>query len=585
MPDTLSLVTLSGCDSRDRFEFWRQSGGTLQNNRNIGCGINSLTFLGVFSREDGAKLVDALASNPGLGTSFRDMMQYTANHAVRSHTEFSEIAGYVNTETSLRGFVSWIYSNLDLDQCTIAKFNRDIAGTKTGHSFIFSKDSEGHLLVVDPQTMYIGSVYDSSGAIQQLSKLIANQKFVTVSVMVESAPSPSPSSSSSSGKRQTATKPRRWVRVPVDPLITKINALSRTMANTHLSSPGSGLGQDQRSGPVQATPEVTSAPIVLKSFQHLDQLNDHGITVLKQMPDIEHMVKRKYLVYSVPVSVRITDEQINNWVRVDCPTDTGCTEHSAAFLEFLSRDEYARLINIQIQTRTGQQFTFTKKLLEANNYANEVYLETLPIRKDESRSPPGANVADVNDLFRNIPPGHATIAMISRSDPGDMGHSVVLAVDTSGTPVLFDPSIDTFARQISFVCAYLEKYTLIGGEANVPMYPPSIDTRGTKRDRSPAPAPDPDPGNKHQTPTTKKRRTGIDNAPVSRKSVSPQSLKSVSLTLSVTPKSSVPAYTFAPGTTKKSRRPRRTTYTERRRQTRRLAPSSSSSSAMEISGD
>ena len=287
------------------------------------------------------------------------------------------------------------------------------------------------------------------------------------------------------------------------------------------------------------------------------------------------MVRRKYVIFSVPVSVRITDQQFENWAKIECSTETGCTEHSAAFLDIINRDEYARLIKKQTQTGgTGQTFSFTKNLLETKNYTNEVHLEQLPIRnmskpnnpvikntrsahiqsrRNNSRLkfPVQANISDVNALFKNIQPGYATIAMISRPN-GQMGHSVVLAVDLDGIPILIDPSLNMFARNISYICEYLNQERLVGGSANIPMYPPSIELRGTKRDRSPL-----------DSENTKKYRV-LSPSPINRGPFVP----------SVT--------SFAIGTTRKSRGQSRL-YTARRNQTRSTKKANSPSTMMDVS--
>jgi len=43
--ETYYLSVLNNCDQNKRFVQWQNDGGTLLGNKNLGCGINSLTFL------------------------------------------------------------------------------------------------------------------------------------------------------------------------------------------------------------------------------------------------------------------------------------------------------------------------------------------------------------------------------------------------------------------------------------------------------------------------------------------------------------------------------------------------------------
>ena len=51
------IAVLDNCKSEDRFKAWKDSGGTLLGQKSIGCGINSLTFLGIFDQNIGNNLV------------------------------------------------------------------------------------------------------------------------------------------------------------------------------------------------------------------------------------------------------------------------------------------------------------------------------------------------------------------------------------------------------------------------------------------------------------------------------------------------------------------------------------------------
>lgn len=65
------LSVLQNCDDANRFNAWQATGGALLNNRNLGCGINSLTYLGIFTRRQGENLVNVVNAR---GTTFDEMM-------------------------------------------------------------------------------------------------------------------------------------------------------------------------------------------------------------------------------------------------------------------------------------------------------------------------------------------------------------------------------------------------------------------------------------------------------------------------------------------------------------------------------
>ena len=154
------LSKLSNCDPTERMTEWRRSGGALLNNTNIGCGINSLTFLGVFSREQGEDLVRII--NPR-GTTFLEMMNYVARY--RNGDIQREVIFPIGNVNEVQDFINIIKTNLGQNSCTVAKMMRYPDNSNTpvrcnnvnvtsGHSIIFGTENVSGvntLHAIDPQ--------------------------------------------------------------------------------------------------------------------------------------------------------------------------------------------------------------------------------------------------------------------------------------------------------------------------------------------------------------------------------------------------------------------------------------------------
>ena len=82
-----NLAILKDCDPVSRLQHWKERGGTLKGNTRIGCGLNSLTFLGIFTYEQGEQLVEQVTNE---GTNFLEIMQYVAKFNNKSNTSYIE---------------------------------------------------------------------------------------------------------------------------------------------------------------------------------------------------------------------------------------------------------------------------------------------------------------------------------------------------------------------------------------------------------------------------------------------------------------------------------------------------------------
>jgi hypothetical protein len=153
-----NLSILRSCNSNARFQRWMRDGGALLNNTYIGCGINSLTFLGVFTRQQGENLVRVINQR---GTRFQEMMNYVFNS--NGGNPQSERRFYIRNLHETRSFINLLQTTLPSGSCTIVKMSRYDDNTPphlvplfnggpltSGHSIIFSKEGDV-LYAIDPQ--------------------------------------------------------------------------------------------------------------------------------------------------------------------------------------------------------------------------------------------------------------------------------------------------------------------------------------------------------------------------------------------------------------------------------------------------
>jgi hypothetical protein len=172
MAGNLNLSYLGNCNVEERFKQWMREGGTLKGNKNLGCGINSLTFLGVFSREAGGNLVDVVNSR---GTTFEEMINYVYRNNNNPQFEYSYP---ITTAGEVQLFINDILKRLHMNSCTVAKMMRYPDNTSlrnaplcngtrltSGHSIVFSND-RGVLKAIDPQQETIRPSMDAAKAFQ-----------------------------------------------------------------------------------------------------------------------------------------------------------------------------------------------------------------------------------------------------------------------------------------------------------------------------------------------------------------------------------------------------------------------------------
>lgn len=153
----MELSVLPNCGGEERFKAWKKSGEALLGNRNLGCGLNALTYLGIFTRRQGEQLVSVVNNR---GTSFQDMMNFVFNG--NGGTPQYERPIPIRTIEEVREFIRIIKRELCDNCCTVAKLMRyddndsnppSCNGTTytPGHSIVFSIENGDELWAIDPQ--------------------------------------------------------------------------------------------------------------------------------------------------------------------------------------------------------------------------------------------------------------------------------------------------------------------------------------------------------------------------------------------------------------------------------------------------
>lgn len=187
------LLKLNGCNAKERFVDWQKSGSTLLDDKTVGCGINSLTFLGVFTREQGARIVETINTSDvvtrNLGTPFKHLINFVYSKNQRIYSPgVMNIKDYTFDISTLKNtslFLDLITLNLGKNTCTIAKLNRgrQVCGGESvtpGHTIILSTDEHGRLYFIDPQQ---GTMRQRENDVRLFTSSWQRNCYNTISVM------------------------------------------------------------------------------------------------------------------------------------------------------------------------------------------------------------------------------------------------------------------------------------------------------------------------------------------------------------------------------------------------------------------
>ena len=178
------LAHLPNCDVDERFEKWKRDGGTLLENKKLGCGINSLTFLGVFNRAQGEQIIKQISK----GTSFIEMMNYVSLY--NKNVAYQEIIFHIGNAKQIINFITCLKYFLPDNCCTIAKFNRNkkivMRGKLTdGHSVVFSK-TNNEITTIDPQLLTKRIFNETKEFVEKILNVWSKQQYYeTVSLIFQ----------------------------------------------------------------------------------------------------------------------------------------------------------------------------------------------------------------------------------------------------------------------------------------------------------------------------------------------------------------------------------------------------------------
>ena len=172
------LLVFNNCSGEASFNEWENTGGTLLGNKSIGCGINSLCFLGIFTKELGQHLVRNILPT---GTTFLEMMYYLTEIS-NTKVILTEHNFNIKTQQDLTNVLNAIYETMPENTCTVVKLNRP--GGVLGHSVVFSRENN-QLYTIDPQDVKMWKRQDDS----KLFNAWQNQRYLSLSVIFNSYPS------------------------------------------------------------------------------------------------------------------------------------------------------------------------------------------------------------------------------------------------------------------------------------------------------------------------------------------------------------------------------------------------------------
>jgi hypothetical protein len=422
MESPYTLYVYSQCNAADRFEKWKSDGGTLENNVNIGCGINALTFIGVFSRSTGKKLVrelmDTSEQAPSTGTSFLKMMQFVADFS-KNGTKLTEVITNVTTFHQMEQFIMNVDASIGLNSCMIVKFNRSNTGEVAGHSFLFSKDNAGVLWVVDPQTVHMKPLTPDN--IRKFYDKWSKTNIISASVIMF----------------PTESKTRRKVFArPIDRML-------------------------DTSWPIQLSKED------INSFK-----TTHLLTPIQILPNrivFNEVVRANanrvwHSLPAVPITVPFDfDKQNSDWNQVICTTNTACTEHAMSILKILPPEQYEEMVIWQNEQKRGQNTdavgVYVKNAL-AHTKHNYKFIRVALL---DISSPDGKGV-DINKLkmvWDHIPSGSGAPVVIYPPNKNS-GHAVVFAKNNANQPILIDGTLRTFYASFATIVEYINSSSFTG---------------------------------------------------------------------------------------------------------------------------
>lgn len=133
---------------------WRSEGGTLLEEKDIGCGVNVLTFLDIIERRQGETMVRKLQADPNTtGTSFIEMLNNVQKKVGDSIPKLEEYKFEVEenrvvSQNKLKAFYEFVLNRFPDNSCIMIKMNS--WESSLGHSLVLQKRGRA-IWTIDPQ--------------------------------------------------------------------------------------------------------------------------------------------------------------------------------------------------------------------------------------------------------------------------------------------------------------------------------------------------------------------------------------------------------------------------------------------------
>ena len=137
---------------------WKSEGGTLLGEKDIGCGVNVLTFLDIIERRQGETMVRKLQST---GTSFIEMLNNVQKKVGDSmkleEYKFEVEENRVVSQNKLKAFYEFVLNRFPDNSCIMIKMNS--WESSMGHSLVLQKRGRA-IWTIDPHNEKEVPTYD-----------------------------------------------------------------------------------------------------------------------------------------------------------------------------------------------------------------------------------------------------------------------------------------------------------------------------------------------------------------------------------------------------------------------------------------
>jgi len=164
LPDAgQSIFAWNNIAINDYLRRWLEGRRPLGGRDDLGCGLNALTFLGVFDRLNGERL---LRNIEGKGTTFDQILQYVTSRYIVDQRRFtlSKICADIRSTESVEAFIDYLKNRLERNQAIVVKLTRYADDARTtlcngqrltpGHTVVYGKNENDQIYTIDPQQVF-----------------------------------------------------------------------------------------------------------------------------------------------------------------------------------------------------------------------------------------------------------------------------------------------------------------------------------------------------------------------------------------------------------------------------------------------